>query len=119
MTETSQDFAYPTPFDWSTPIGRLQYFAICAAVVFPYLMLHLIAFVKLGGTYAPSPAGALAAELIKLLVLLTIQAAAARRLVDLGRSRWWLLAQLIPLLNIYVWGHLFLAKGQSSQEGVE
>jgi hypothetical protein len=50
MTDTnhSRRFAYPTPFNWSAPIGRLQYVTITLAVVVPYLALQVIAFMTAG-----------------------------------------------------------------------
>jgi uncharacterized membrane protein YhaH (DUF805 family) len=117
MTEQSRPFAYPTPFNWSAPIGRLQYFAITLAVVIPYLTLQVMVFMSVvTGSASHSPASSAAGTLLLWFVIITLQAAAARRLVDLGRSRWWLLAQLIPLLNVYVWGYLFFVAGKSSQE---
>jgi uncharacterized membrane protein YhaH (DUF805 family) len=117
MTEQSRPFAYPTPFNWSAPIGRLQYFAITLAVVIPYLTLQVMVFMSAGaGQGSRTQMSTIAGSLLIWLVIMTLQAAAARRLVDLGRSRWWLLAQLIPLLNVYVWGYLFLVAGKSSQE---
>jgi uncharacterized membrane protein YhaH (DUF805 family) len=121
MTDTntnhSRPFAYPTPFNWSAPIGRLQYVTITLAVVIPYLALQVIAFMTAGaGGGSRSQMSTIAGSLLIWFVIMTLQAAAARRLVDLGRSRWWLLAQLIPLLNVYVWGYLFFAAGKSSQE---
>lgn len=118
MTEQSRPFAYPTPFNWSAPIGRLQYFAITLAVVIPYLTLQVMVFMT-AGRGSQTQLSAIAGSLLIWFVIMTLQAAAARRLVDLGRSRWWLLAQLIPLLNVYIWGYLFFVAGKSSQEVAE
>lgn len=114
MTEQSRPFAYPTPFNWSAPIGRLQFFAFHLAVLVPAVLLQILILANVGDPNDPTsfPAESVVA-LLNLLVLVMLLAACARRLVDIGRSRWWVLVQLIPVVNVVCWVYLLFAKGQA------
>lgn len=121
MTEQSRPFAYPTPFNWSAPIGRLQFFTFHLAVLVPSVLLQIMILANAGD---PNGATSFPAEsavaVLNVAVLVILLAACARRLVDIGRSRWWVLVQLIPVVNVVFWVYLLAAKGQvRGAEGAE
>nr|WP_279327864.1 DUF805 domain-containing protein [Tritonibacter scottomollicae] len=61
------------------------------------------------------PAGL--AAIIALLSVTFGQAAVSRRLVNLGKSRWWMITQLVPILNIYLICLLLFVRGKRRPRG--
>jgi uncharacterized membrane protein YhaH (DUF805 family) len=100
-----------TPIDWAKrPIQkyadftgrapRAEYWWFYLFVVLGYIAASIIdSILGLGGTLGPY--GILVA-LFGLAMLVPSLAAGARRLHDMGRSGWWLLISLVPLIGIIV-----------------
>jgi uncharacterized membrane protein YhaH (DUF805 family) len=100
-----------TPIDWakrplqkyadfSGRAPRAEYWWFYLFVMLGYVAASIIdSMVGLGGTV--SPYGILT-MLFGLAMLVPSLAAGARRLHDIGRSGWWLLIVLVPIIGIIV-----------------
>ncbi|WEF32700.1 DUF805 domain-containing protein [Pseudoduganella chitinolytica] len=102
----------PRPFDLHGRIGRVRYLAYS----FGAMIVLLLAAIVLGALLGAIGAGpAVAAGLMQVLVGTLMAAAnlviARRRLHDMGKSGWWGVLLLVPLLNIVVTLWLALGKG--------
>lgn len=76
-----------------------------------FFLIHIIVQLVLTGVDAALGLGFLAA-LYSLAVLLPFLAVGARRLHDTGRSGWWLLIGLIPVIGAIVLLVLFVLEGE-------
>ena len=112
MEESSKSrMRLPTVFNWNSGIDRGQFFTQMILVLFVYFICVLIMELAdpVPGT-RNIPAGL--AAIIALLSVTFGQAAVSRRLVNLGKSRWWMIAQLVPILNIYLICLLLFVRGK-------
>jgi uncharacterized membrane protein YhaH (DUF805 family) len=76
------------------------------------LITAALAFVdQLTGTLSPEGGYGLLSGLYSLAVLLPTLAVAVRRLHDIGRSGWWLLIGLIPVIGTIILLALFILDG--------
>ncbi|MFC0279830.1 DUF805 domain-containing protein [Falsigemmobacter intermedius] len=90
--------------DWSSPIGRVSYFA---QKVF-YTILGLILIAVTVDSYGRVTTFG---EIISALVFVCVLGAASRRLRDLGRTRWLILLYLVPIVNLLLVLYLTFAPG--------
>ena len=76
------------------------------------LITAALAFVdQLTGTLSPEGGYGLLSGIYSLAVLLPTLAVAVRRLHDIGRSGWWLLIGLIPVIGTIILLALFILDG--------
>jgi len=105
-------FSQPKPFAVSGRIGRVRYLAYS----FIGMLLVMLAAAILGGVLGASGAsegvsGALVQIVVGSLVLALTLILARRRLNDMGRTGWWGLMLLVPLLNFIATVWLVFGKG--------
>ncbi|MBW3245863.1 DUF805 domain-containing protein [Epibacterium sp. DP7N7-1] len=115
MEENSKSrMRLPTIFNWNSPINRTQYLLQNILMLFVLFTCQLMVFV---GTTRSGTAPSVQAftGIMTPLVLLFGQAAVSRRLVDLEMSRWWMLGQIVPFLNLYLLCLLFAGRGKSAR----
>ena len=89
--------------NWSNPIGRL---AFLIHLIFYLAMITIVVFMVTMAEYNQGTEHLVSMNTIEIasgwvLILLTVAflASAARRLVDMGLSRWWLLLYVAPLIQ--------------------
>lgn len=105
-------FIQPKPFAVSGRIGRVRYLAYS----FIGMLLVMLAAVILGGVLGATGSseqvsGATAQMVVGGLVLALTLILARRRLNDMGRTGWWGLLLLVPLLNLIATIWLVFGKG--------
>lgn len=105
-------FSQPKPFAASGRIGRVRYLAYS----FIGMLLVMLAAAALGGVLgatgsSPQVSGATAQLFVGALVLALTLILARRRLNDMGRTGWWGLMLLVPLLNLIATLWLVFGKG--------
>ncbi|MCZ4267454.1 DUF805 domain-containing protein [Rhodobacteraceae bacterium G21628-S1] len=113
-TSAQRRVGLPTIFNWNSPINRTQYLLQNILMLFVLFTCQLMVFV---GTTRSGTAPSVQAftGIMTPTVLLFGQAAVSRRLVDLEMSRWWMLAQIVPFLNLYLLCLLFAGRGKSAR----
>lgn len=112
MSKSAQrGIGFPTIFNWNNPINRIQYLLQNILLLFVLFTCQLMVFVATTRSGTPPSVQAFTG-IMTLLSLLFGQAAVSRRLVDLAMSRWWMLAQIVPFLNLYLLCVLFVGRGQ-------
>lgn len=109
-------FSQPKPFAASGRIGRVRYLAYS----FIGMLLVMLAAAILGGVLGATGAseqvsGAMVQIVVGSLVLALTLILARRRLNDMGKTGWWGLLLLVPLLNVIATIWLVFGKGD---EGV-
>ncbi|GGZ02723.1 DUF805 domain-containing protein [Pseudoduganella plicata] len=105
-------FSQPRPFAASGRIGRVRYLAYG----FVGMFLVMLAAAMLGGVVGTTGAseqvsGAMVQIVVGSLVLALTLILARRRLNDMGRTGWWGLLLLVPLLNFIATAWLVFGKG--------
>ena len=103
--------------------SRSEYWYWILALVLTSILLSIIEGVVLaplmGFEQFDPQAGQPLRMLLSLVVLLPSLAVAARRLHDIGRSGWWLLIQLIPIIGslIFLWWMIQRGDEQPNEYG--
>lgn len=93
----------PKVFSFSGRIGRLRYLAysmgmylVTVAVTIPLAALGLVA----GASESPSAIAMVITGILYIALIVVGVAFAKRRLNDLNRSGWWVLAFVVPIVNL-------------------
>ncbi len=94
-------------FRWRARRKEFCYFTLFSCLIF--IALGTVDGVI--GAHSPRYPDHLFSLVYLLAVVIPSYAVVARRLHDTNRSDWWLLALLIPGLNLYVWVSLFVRNG--------
>jgi uncharacterized membrane protein YhaH (DUF805 family) len=111
----SAAFSHPKPFAASGRIGRVRYLAYS----FVGMLIVMLAASILGGVLGATGSseqvsGATAQIVVGALVLALTLILARRRLNDMGKTGWWGLLLLVPLLNFVVTLWLVFGRGDAS-----
>jgi uncharacterized membrane protein YhaH (DUF805 family) len=99
----------PVIFSLRGRIGRVRYIAYTCLLSFGALVAANILVVLLRTTSTSY----LFLSLAYLPVFALMIAMGVRRLHDMGHSGWWSILNLIPVLNLFVWMWLALARGDA------
>ena len=99
-------------------MGRLDFFARCVVLSFIQFSLNFIYELILKNIYLTDPNNSFLVltlsvfEIVTtILVIIALFNITVRRWHDLGNSAWWIILNLIPLLNIFVSIYLVFKKG--------
>jgi uncharacterized membrane protein YhaH (DUF805 family) len=101
---------------------RAEYWSFTLANIIIMIPLYMLAFgsaIMSGGTEAGGPLGMVGMAIYVLYAISTLIpgiAVTVRRLHDTGRSGWWLLIGLIPLINLVLLVFMFLNSQPGSNE---
>lgn len=102
----------PQPFALHGRIGRVRYLAYSFGAMIALLLAAILVGALLGAMGAgPAVAAGLMQVLVGTLMAAANLVIARRRLHDMGKSGWWGVLLLVPLLNIVVTLWLALGKG--------
>lgn len=104
--------AVAQPFAVHGRIGRVRYLAYSFGAMIVLLLIAIVLGALLGALGAgPAVAAGLMQVLVGTLMAAANLVIARRRLHDMGKSGWWGVLLLVPLLNIVVTLWLALGKG--------
>ena len=100
-------------FDFSGRAGRLEFLLYSQLVPIGLLtVMTVLALVIAPNSTADDPVSDIGAFLWFVISLTIVAAAGSRRLHDLGRSGWFMLLAVVPLVNLYLLSVLFFSPGK-------
>jgi uncharacterized membrane protein YhaH (DUF805 family) len=91
-------------------IGRVRYIAYSTGPVLLLGMLYVLLTVLLGRNVGSMPA-----VVMTICILGTWLVMMRRRLNDTGRTGWWMLVSLVPLVNLLLWLYVLLWPGDPGE----
>lgn len=101
-----------SPLSLSQRLGRLR-FACYQLVASLFCALLIVLLMLLSQQLLPRPSGVAGSLVVIIVLAVYLLCLMVRRLHDMGRTGWWAMVSLIPVVNALLMLYLFLGDGDS------